>query len=234
MFADPDRIDGSQDVRDFVLVGENTVQWLISQGIEPAHRVLEVGCGIGRMAIPLTRHLQPHGSYEGIDITAAKINYCRNTVGRIARNFRFIHADVYSKYYNPRGRTTASAYSFPYHDETIDFAFLISVFTHMLPEDLEHYLFEIGRVLVPGGKCISSFFITDEPKYHRFSDVCYILNPDEPEWGVLYLEDFVRSCYERHGFAIERLWYGSSSGREDSNPHSRQDLIIAVKHPRRP
>lgn len=61
LFDDPDRMDGSHDVRDFVMVGENTVAWLISEGLEPADRVLEVGCGIGRMAIPLMRHLEPKG-----------------------------------------------------------------------------------------------------------------------------------------------------------------------------
>jgi SAM-dependent methyltransferase len=232
LFADPDRVDGSRDLRDFVLVGESTVRWLISQGLQPSHRVLEVGCGIGRMAIPLTRYLLPGASYDGIDITAAKIDYCRSSVGRVAKNFRFVHADVYSKYYNPRGKMAAAAYTFPYGDGTIDFAFLTSVFTHMLPDDVAHYLSEISRVLVPGGRCISSFWITDKPKNHRFSDVCYIYNLAEPEWGVYYLEEFVRSSYDRNGFAIERIWYGSESGREDANPDSRQDLVIAVKAPR--
>jgi hypothetical protein len=44
LFADRDRLDGSRDVRDFVLVGERMVEWLVSLGLEPSHRVLEV-CG---------------------------------------------------------------------------------------------------------------------------------------------------------------------------------------------
>jgi hypothetical protein len=66
---------------------------------------------------------------------------------------------------------------------------------------------------------------------HR-QDVSYIYNLAEPEWGVYYLEEFVRSSYDRNGFAIERIWYGSESGREGANPDSRQDLVIAVKAPR--
>lgn len=232
LFADPDRLDGSHNVREFVWIGEATVQWLMSQGLAPTHQVLEVGCGIGRMALPLTHHLQDGGTYTGIDITAEKIAYCTRTVTPVAPHFRFVHADVYNKYYNPSGKLRAAAYQFPFADHTFDFIFLSSVFTHMLQEDMEHYLAEIARVLVSGGICISSFWITAKPleaPYHRYSEVCYIYNPAEPEHGVCYLEEFVRSCYARYGLTLQTLLYGSWSGRPDGNPNSRQDIIIALK-----
>jgi hypothetical protein len=97
---------------------------------------------------------------------------------------------------------------------------------------MEHYLAEIARILVPGGICISSFWITDKPleePYHRYSDVCYIYNPEEPEHGVYYQEDFIRSCYERCGLTVQTLRYGSWLGRPDGDPGSRQDIIIAKK-----
>jgi SAM-dependent methyltransferase len=208
IFADPDRVDGSHTVREFVWIGEATVQWLISQGLAPSHRVLEVGCGIGRMALPLTRHLRDGGTYTGIDITAEKIAYCTRTVTHVAPHFRFVHADIYSKYYNPSGKLRAAEYRFPFADQTYDFIFLISVFTHMLPDDMEHYLAEIARVLVPGGICISSFWIaatTMGAPYHPYSDCCYIYNPAAPEHGVFYLEEFVRSCYDRYGLTLQTL-----------------------------
>lgn len=37
----------------------------------PGERVLDVGCGVGRMAIPLTRYLSAEGSYEGFDVAAS-------------------------------------------------------------------------------------------------------------------------------------------------------------------
>src|SRR5688500_15144689 len=194
IFTDPHRVDGSRSVRDFVFVGETTTRWLIAQGLRRGDRVLEVGCGIGRMAVPLIRYLRDGGKYFGIDITAEKIAYCKQSVTREAPRFRFVHADVYNKYYNPRGKLRAADYRFPFTKHSFDFIFLTSVFTHMLPEDMEHYLDEIARGLVPGGTCIGSFWITGQPleaPYHRESDVCYITDPAEPEHGVYYLEDYV-------------------------------------------
>jgi SAM-dependent methyltransferase len=232
MFSDPDRLDGSHNVREFVSIGESTVSWLISEGLAPSHRVLEIGCGIGRMALPLTRRLTNGGSYDGIDITLDKIHYCKKTIGRRYTNFRFHQADVYNKYYNPCGKLQASEYRFPFDDKTFDFVFLISVFTHMLPTDMEHYLSEIARVLVRGAKCISSFWLTDVKlgsPYYDYSEVCEIYSKEEPEHGVFYIEEFVRSLYRRYGLTVGRLVHGSWITREDSDPNHQQDIIIAVR-----
>jgi ubiquinone/menaquinone biosynthesis C-methylase UbiE len=52
----------------------------------------------------------------------------------------------------------AAQYPFPFADSSFDFVYLVSVFTHMLPADMEHYLSEISRVLKPAAKCAVSFF----------------------------------------------------------------------------
>jgi hypothetical protein len=52
---------------------------------------------------------------------------------------------------------------------------------------------------------------------------------EEPEHGVVYLERFVTELYEKLGLRIEKLLRGSDRQRPDSNPGSRQDIIIAVK-----
>ncbi len=40
--------------------------------------------------------------------------------------------------------------------------FLTSVFTHMLPPEVRHYLSEIHRVLRPQGRCLMTFFLLNE------------------------------------------------------------------------
>jgi SAM-dependent methyltransferase len=235
MFRDPDRVDGSRTPEEFLAIGRGTVRWLIDyEGLKPTHRFLDVGCGIGRMAIPLAVYLEK-GKYHGFDISKEKVAYCRRTVGQKRRDFAFHHADVFSKYYNPRGRMRASEFRFPWADESFDFVLLTSVFTHMLPADMEHYLSEIARVLSRGAKCVISYWLSDSkkgPPYHSVSDVCEIYDPAFPEHGVVYLERFVTELYEKHGLRIETLMPGSERQRPDSNPNSRQDIVIAIKHGR--
>jgi len=103
MFSDPDRVDGSHNAQEFVSIGESTASWFIEhEGLTSQHRVLDVGCGIGRIARPLIKYLKDGGSYDGIEIAPYKIEYCCETIGVQFPNFRFYHADVFNKYYTPR------------------------------------------------------------------------------------------------------------------------------------
>ena len=81
--------------------------------ITPESRVLDVGCGIGRLAIPLTSYLKG-GSYDGLDIVASGIDWCSEHIAPKYDNFHFTLADVFNKEYNPSGRVAASDYTFPY------------------------------------------------------------------------------------------------------------------------
>jgi len=231
MFSDPDRVDGSNNIREFILIGELTVRWLLECGLKSDHKVLDVGCGIGRMAIPLTKYLN-RGSYEGLDITKEKVNYCRRTITKKHPNFNFQHADLYNKYYNPNGKYRAAEYKFPYENGIFDFIFLISVFTHMLPEDMDNYLNEISRVLKYNGKCVITFFLTNTKlgdPYIKYSEVCHIYDENYPEHGVFYNEEYIRTLFTKYGLKIEMMNYGSWSKREGSSRDSFQDRIIAYK-----
>ncbi len=137
---------------DFKEIGGEFLQYFIELGeLKPNGKVLDVGCGIGRMAVPLTNYLTDGGTYEGFDIVADGINWCRKEISPKYPNFHFQSADIYNKEYNPKGKYKASEYKFPYGDESFDFVFLTSVFTHTLPNDMENYFSEIARVLKRGG-----------------------------------------------------------------------------------
>ena len=125
----------------------------------PDEAVLDVGCGVGRMAAPLTAYLSPRGRYDGFDIMAENVRWCRRALTPRFPNFRFRHADVYNREYNPGGRVPAAAFRFPYPDAAFDFVFATSVFTHLLPADAAHYLAELGRVLRPGGRGLATVFL---------------------------------------------------------------------------
>ena len=140
--------------------GEEFLRYFIDLGgLRRDSVVLDVGCGRGRMAVPLTRHLSPRARYEGFDTLPASIAWCKRHIQRRYPQFRFTRADVFNAEYNPAGKTRPAEYVFPYGDETFDFVFLASVFTHLLPDDLEHYLAEIARVTRKDGTCLATFFL---------------------------------------------------------------------------
>src|SRR5262245_7112497 len=212
LFRDPNSVDGCHSPEEFLGGGRSNVRWLIDRaGIEPTDRFLDVGCGVGRIVLPLADFLQ-HGTYRGFDIEKWKIAYCRRTVGQKRPDFAFLHADVFNKYYNPGGRMHPREYRFPFDDGSFDFVLLTSVFTHMLPVEMEHYLSEVARVMSPGATCVITYFLFDSTKtkaWHSISDVCDICDPKAPELGVAYLEQFVTGLYGKHGLQIVTLVPGA-------------------------
>jgi ubiquinone/menaquinone biosynthesis C-methylase UbiE len=206
-------------------------------GLQPSYNVLEVGCGIGRMARPLTQYLSG-GSYEGLDIVPAGIRWCqRNITARYPR-FHFTLADIRNTAYNREGSLQGSEYHFPYPDAHFDFAFLTSVFTHLLSADTDHYLAELCRVLRPEGKCLATFFLLNEESrqavaaqssslsfQHPLGD-CWTTNPQAPE-TVAYDESGMGSLLEKKGFALESTHYGKWCGR--SEYLSYQDILVVRK-----
>ena len=224
----------------FTTVGREFFKYFIDLcGLEPHAHVLDVGCGIGRMAVPLTSYLAS-GTYEGFDIVPKGIHWCNKKITRRYPNFRFQIADIYNKVYNPSGSQQATEYVFPYPNESFDFTFLTSVFTHMLPLDIEHYISEIVRVLKPNGKAlITHFLITQESRdlidrglstfHFRDSRKGYWSRSEEdPEQAVGYDERFLVDLYKRHGMSIiQPIHYGSWCGRKQYL--SFQDILIAQK-----
>ncbi len=226
---------------DFKKIGEDFLRYFIELGdLKPNERVLDVGCGIGRMAIPLTEYLDKRGSYEGFDIVAKGIDWCKKEISPKYPNFRFQLADVFNKNYRPQGQYKASGYRFPYENESFDLVFLVSVFTHMLPPDMNNYFSEIARVLKPGGRCLITFFLLNEESLKLIEaksgsmDFTYeveeyrIVNQNTPESAVAYNEAFIRGLYKEYGLnVVEPLGYGAWCGRQDFLHY--QDIIIARK-----
>ncbi|AXF85333.1 Demethylrebeccamycin-D-glucose O-methyltransferase [Ephemeroptericola cinctiostellae] len=144
---------------DFNATGQEFKRYFIELGrLQPSATVLDVGCGAGRMAMPLSDYLTL-GRYFGIDIIEPSIEWCQTKITPTYNNFAFQHSNIFNRFYNPNGTILAKDYVFPFEGESFDFVFLTSVFTHMLPEDLEHYLSEISRVLKKGGVCFITYFL---------------------------------------------------------------------------
>lgn len=224
---------------DFVLTGEEFL-YLFTEfgGLRRTDRVLDVGCGIGRMARPLAAFLDPAASYDGFDINREGIGWCRRRY-RPYPNFRFQVADLFNPRYNPHGAYRAAEYVFPYPDASFDFVLLTSVLTHLLPEECDHYVAECARVLAPGGRMFATFFLLNDVSRTLIEagrSGLPFLTPDEPvaivdeampEEAVAYADEWVFQTLAAHGLTLTGLHPGSWCGREEFV--SFQDIVVAEK-----
>jgi SAM-dependent methyltransferase len=242
----PDRlirvVGGS--ILDFKPIGESWVAAFVREaGLRPDERVLDLGCGVGRTAVALTRFMGPQGSYEGIDIVRPSIEWCQRTITPRFPNFRFTHADVFNCHYNAGGGVLACDFRLPYPDGEFDLVFLTSIFTHLVPRDARNYLREIQRVLEPGGRCFNTFALLTEVSRraiaegtalaglgalrHEFEEGCLVADPADPEFLIAYPEERVTALYAECGFGPATVIHGSWCGTPGA--HRAQDIVIATR-----
>src|SRR5215472_1770689 len=79
---------------DFKQTGDEFVGYFTRFGLKAEDNVLDVGCGIGRMAIPLTRFITAR--YEGFDIVRSEIEWCTKNITPRYPNFQFQLADIFN------------------------------------------------------------------------------------------------------------------------------------------
>lgn len=209
-------------------------------GLQPSDAVLDVGCGSGRMALPLAGYLSSEGRYAGFDISEKAITWCKENITSAHPNFEFEVADIYNSLYNPKGKYQSLDFRFPHPDASFDVVFLTSVFTHMFPPDVDHYLDEIARVLKPGGRCLCTYFILNQESealiaegkgVHNFQHEgpgYRTIHKKRPEEAIALPETFIRALYAKYGLnVVEPIRYGAWSGRKEHL--SFQDIVIATK-----
>lgn len=208
-------------------------------GLKPDEDVLDVGCGCGQMAAPLTRYLNSTSMYEGFDIVPESTKWAELNISSRYPNFHFHMADVFNQSFHPAGQCKASEYRFPYNNESFDFIFLKSVFTHMLPQDMENYFSEICRVLRKGRRCLITYFLLNTQSLAQIKanastqDFQYVFSKyrttseTAPEGAIAYDETYIRGLYSKFGLDITGCLYGSWSGRKDFLNY--QDIIVASK-----
>ena len=81
---------------DFRAVGQHFLHLFREVGdLRPDERVLDVGCGVGRIAAALTGYLSTKARYEGFDVVPEAIRWCQRAITSRHPNFRFQLADRY-------------------------------------------------------------------------------------------------------------------------------------------
>ncbi len=109
---EPDPRQSLRRRRRFRAIGAEFLGHLVRiGGLQPDDRVLDIGCGIGRIAVPLTQYLSATTTYLGLDPAKEGIAWCQRHVTPTYPHFRFQQLDVAHALYNPNGLIAARLWS---------------------------------------------------------------------------------------------------------------------------
>ncbi|WP_370248401.1 class I SAM-dependent methyltransferase [Nocardioides sp.] len=190
---------------DFVAAGVRDARMLRSRtGMGRRKRVLDWGCGAGRLAIGI-KHLMGHvEDYHGVDIQPPLLNWAKENLGD--EHTRFTLVDAHNARYNPDGE---SHFEIPADPGSVDVLYAYSVFSHMLTHDIAGYGATIASILAPKGKAMMTAFVEEDVPDCVENPTDYL----KLEWkGALHCVRFERHFFERTlwdaGLAVEEFVYG--------------------------
>jgi SAM-dependent methyltransferase len=224
---------------DFRSQGQHLVEKL-SQDMDltPSTRLLDLGSGCGRIAIPLTKILGPSGRYVGLEPNKALVRWCDRRITNVYRNFEFLHCDLYNQFYNPKGTIRPETLSFPFANSLFDTVVATSLFTHLTPDATCNYLRECGRVLKRGGRLFATFFLLDNGTQsptgldfrHPLCESAKVTDSTLPERAIAYTLDWLLGVAASHGIQlVPPVRWGGWTGRQPG--YSFQDVLILEKQP---
>ena len=159
-------------------------------GLQEDSYVIDVGCGSGRLAKPLSGYLT--GAYLGIDVVPALLAYAKDLVNRPDWRFEL-----------------AAGLSIPEADNSADLVCFFSVLTHLMHEQSYVYLLEAKRVLKPGGRIVFSFLDFTVPSHWDVFELTVgDVEVNAQHLNVFMSKDGVSVWAERLGMELEALHDG--------------------------
>jgi cyclopropane fatty-acyl-phospholipid synthase-like methyltransferase len=124
--------------------------FLQARGLQPHHRLVDVGCGALRGGVHFVRYLDP-GHYFGIDCNASLISAGKRELEAAGLADRAPHLLISDKF-----ALTGFA-------TTFDAAIAVSVFTHLPMNHIVRCLVELRKVLKPDAHFYASYFEAPTP-----------------------------------------------------------------------
>ncbi len=182
--------------------------------------ILDFGCGQGRLANGLLVRAPNIGCYYGIDTNEESINWCKRWIQRYHSNFSFIHVAAHNARYNP---SVNSRPELPAKANSFDVAFLNSVFSHMLTDDVQFYLTQLHGVLRIGGIIYVTAFIEKDVPPVEENPVDYL---GRKSTGALH-----RVRYEKSFFLglVENAGFSLVSYINQKIERTKQTVVVARK-----
>lgn len=172
--------------------GAIETELLLAHGLKPNDYVVDVGCGSGRLAIPLSEVL-PQGKFLGIDVVPELLDYAKKKIARKDWHFE-----------------VAKGLSIPEKDGVADYVCFFSVFTHLLHEQSYVYLKDALRVLKPEGKVVFSFldFTVDNHWRYFEHDVEHADQTKDRILNMFMGADLIRKWAQRLNLKVVGIYPG--------------------------
>ncbi len=221
---------------DFIRQGLQWKDFFILHGFKPNDTFLDIGSGIGRIALGIKDYL--HGDYDGFDAIRYGVEWCKKNISSKYANFKFQYIPLYNDLYNSEG-IRAAEFVFPYDHHLFDFACAISVFTHLLPDETKQYFAQLGRVLKPSGIAVLTFFVLDaesESKMnesgndftfrYKIDDRYSLMNVKVKSANVAYSRKYIMSLLTENNLELIHDDPGSWCGRKNDNELAFQDIWV--------
>ncbi|MDX2699403.1 class I SAM-dependent methyltransferase [Streptomyces ipomoeae] len=194
-------------------IGRMQFDYLVRHGLEPRHRMLEIGCGNLRAGRLFIDHLDA-GHYYGIDISPAILLEAQRILVREGLQSKLPYL------------TLVADLSFEFlPDAYFDVVHAHSVFSHSPAHVIEQCFAHVGRVLAPGGFFDFTFGRTEGKEHHVLHEDFY------------YRTDTLIELAREHGLSArfmddwEELPHGQSKIRvsvpEDAAGNSGSDVGAA-------
>lgn len=206
--------------------------------LAPSDNVLDIGSGIGRAAVALTSYLAPTTRYHGFDPVDKGVNWCNKKISPKFPNFSFEYIPLKNDLYQKSGQS-ATEFTFPFKEGAWDFVILTSVFTHMVPQEIDRYLGEIRRMLSPGGRVFATFFIVEAGR--EISNSAYqfpfekngfrLMDDDVASANVALQKDFLFELIAKNNLTVAAEHLGFwNSGIRKGQPNFQDVLILKSKN----
>lgn len=147
------------------LVGEISAEILLSHlPSVPDARMLDFGCGIGRVALAVLRRRPELAALTGFDIVPKLVDFCRENIGAnfTKANFELVADanDHYERYDRAKSVEAPQTHAdlLAKYGSSFDSAYAFSVFTHIDVNDFAPLLRFVGTLLKPGGRFLFTAF----------------------------------------------------------------------------
>jgi SAM-dependent methyltransferase len=118
--------------------GEYQKDFLISRGLKPNHRLLEIGCGTGRLARKVVPYLD-FGNYCGVDISEAALEYARELADREG------------------WASNQPVFSMDYPKVYFDFGWAFSVMIHLPEWEIKNIMRRVAKLMRKHSQFLFSF-----------------------------------------------------------------------------